>query len=99
MKNDFGERNLHSKPCADVSSEDLPECATHSFIVKLWLEETEEEAGQAVWRGHVTHVPTHERRYLNQLNEVVAFISPFLRGKGGHLSIYKRMWAWVNKFW
>ena len=58
------------------------EVPTHSFIVKIWLEETAEEAGQALWRGHVTHVPSGERRYLQDLNEIVAFIVPYLEAMG-----------------
>lgn len=55
---------------------------THSFIVKVWLEETAAEAGRSTWRGHITHVPSGERRYLKDLDELVAFINPFLASMG-----------------
>jgi hypothetical protein len=58
------------------------ESNTQSFIVKIWLEETLEEDGRATWRGHITHVPDGERRYLKQLNEIVAFILPYLNKMG-----------------
>lgn len=51
---------------------------THSFIVRVWLEGPARGALQAVWRGHVTHVPTGKRRYLTDLAEVVEFIRPCL---------------------
>jgi hypothetical protein len=61
---------------------DCPEGYTHSFIVKIWLEETAEEAGRATWRGHITHVPSGERRYLKKLDEITAFIRPYLQEMG-----------------
>lgn len=61
---------------------DLYENNTHPFIVKIWLEETAEEAGQATWRGHITHVPTGKRCYMQHLDEIVAFIADFLREMG-----------------
>jgi hypothetical protein len=67
---------------------DLPEHNTHSFIVKIWLEEIRDEAGKAIWRGHITHVPGGERRYLSSLEEIVTFIAPFLE----HMGV--RLWRW-----
>ena len=61
---------------------DLFEANTHPFIVKIWIEETAEEAGQATWRGHITHVPTGERRYLKDLDDITAFIAPYLEKMG-----------------
>ena len=55
---------------------------SHSFIVKIWLEESLEETGEAVWRGHVTHVPSQERRYLHNLDDIIDFIGPFLERMG-----------------
>jgi len=68
---------------------DLVEPSTHSFIVKMWLEETAEEAGRELWRGHITHVPGGERRYVKDLQEVSEFIASYLLpwvGAGSHLS-------------
>jgi hypothetical protein len=61
---------------------DCPEEYTHSFIIKIRLEETAEEAGRATWRGHITHVPSGERRYLKKLDEIMAFIRPYLQEMG-----------------
>ncbi len=57
------------------------EAQTHSFIIKLWLEELAEDAGRPIWRGHVTHVPSGERRYLQDLNGILAFVAPYLEVK------------------
>jgi hypothetical protein len=61
---------------------DRPEEYTHSFIVKIWLEETAEEAGHATWRGHITHVPSGERRYVEDLQDIITFIVPYLEKLG-----------------
>jgi hypothetical protein len=63
------------------------ESNTHSFIVKIWLEETAEEAGQATWRGHITHVSDGERRYLKDLDGITAFIAPHLEQMGVKLGL------------
>lgn len=54
-----------------------PEPVTHSFIVKVWLEQSSEQT-QPSWRGHVTHVPSGERRHFLDPNGVTDFISGFL---------------------
>lgn len=54
----------------------------HSFIIKMWLEEVSEESSRATWRGHITHVPSGARRYLQDLNEIIAFIMPYLETDG-----------------
>ena len=51
---------------------------TLSFIVRLWLEETADEAGQPVWRGHVTHVPTGQRRHFAAPEEIPEIIRPYM---------------------
>ncbi|MCI0396120.1 MAG: hypothetical protein L0332_30125 [Chloroflexi bacterium] len=58
------------------------ETQTHSFIIKIWLEETATEAEQARWRGHITHVPSGNRRYLQDLDEIKSFITPYLERLG-----------------
>jgi len=58
------------------------ESSNQSFIVKIWLEETAEEDGRATWRGHVTHVPSGQRRYIQNLDGVTAFIAPYLEEMG-----------------
>ena len=55
---------------------------THSFIIRLWLEETEQEAGRATWRGHITHVPSGTRRYLSNVRDISDFIIPYLKRMG-----------------
>lgn len=57
---------------------ELGETPTHSFIIKVWLEEAASESQPAIWRGHITHVPSHARRYIKDITEILRFINPYL---------------------
>jgi hypothetical protein len=61
----------------------ITEGHVHSFIIKLWLEETVTQTGKVVWRGHITHVATRDRRYLKALHEIDLFIAEHLEEIGG----------------
>lgn len=57
---------------------DVQETSTHVFVIRLWTEEVDEE-GRATWRGHITHVLTGKRRYLDTMEGISAFIEPYLQ--------------------
>jgi hypothetical protein len=61
---------------------ELYESNTHSFIVKIWLEEIARKTGRATWRGHITLVTTGKRRYFQDLAEIATFIAPYLEEMG-----------------
>lgn len=60
----------------------LPESTNHSFVVRVWLEETAEEAQAVRWRGQITHVPSQRRRYIEDLNGLNEFIGSYLQAMG-----------------
>ena len=72
---------------------DLIEFNTHSFIVKIWLEEPADDKHKGKWRGHITHVPGGERRYLKSLGEIVAFMVPYMVSMGVRLDAYSKLRA------
>ena len=76
-----------------IDSDDLDvlESNTHSFIVKVWLEETRVEGGQVTWRGHITHVPGGERRHIKSLSEIIDFIFPYLETMNAKIEIHWRI--------
>lgn len=74
---------------------DLFEASTQSFIIKIWIEETAAEAGRTRWRGHITHVPSGQRRYLEHLEEILPFMEPHLRQIGIRV---KRSWPF-RQWW
>ncbi|MGH2538850.1 MAG: hypothetical protein ACRDHL_15785 [Candidatus Promineifilaceae bacterium] len=61
---------------------DNPEETAHAFIIRIWLEEREGHGRHAIWRGHIIHVPSNERALLSRLDEIGAFITPYLRQLG-----------------
>lgn len=73
---------------------------THSFIVKIWMEETAHEAGRATWRGHITHVPDGQRQYVEDLDAVADFIAPYLEEMGVNLGLgwraRRRLSGWLR---
>jgi hypothetical protein len=68
-----------------------------SFIVRVWVEETAEGAGQGVWRGHITHVSSGRRRYLKNLGEIGDFIAPYLGMMGVRLGVRWRLRCWLGR--
>jgi hypothetical protein len=61
---------------------DLPDTARHSFIVRIWLERTAEEAGEARWHGSIVHVPSGDGRTFDDLDTVADFIGLYLADMG-----------------
>jgi hypothetical protein len=51
--------------------------AVVSFLIKKWAEE---EGGRATWQGNITHVPNGVNRYFGSLEDVNAFLVPYLLG-------------------
>jgi hypothetical protein len=57
---------------------DLFELSTQSFLIKIWVEETAAEAGETLWRGHITHVHSGERQHFEDLPDMLTFMQPYL---------------------
>jgi hypothetical protein len=76
---------------------DPPEPTPHTFIVRIWLKETVEEAGRATWRGHVTHLPSRQRRHVKDLDDIAAFIAPYLNKMGVKLGLLWQVKHWLRK--
>jgi hypothetical protein len=75
---------------------DLPEDKSHSFMIRIWLERTVEETGYAKWRGHITHVYSGERRYVENLNGITAFIATYLERMGADDNPKFRWLYWLK---
>jgi hypothetical protein len=56
----------------------VPQASVQTFVLRIWLEETQDEAGRTVWRGHITDVSTGERPDIQDVAGIVAFLSPRL---------------------
>jgi hypothetical protein len=76
---------------------DQHESNIHSFIVRVWLEEITSEAGEAAWRGHITHVASGKRRYLQELDAIAAFIAPYIEQMAVNLAPRRQLWRRLGK--
>lgn len=68
-----------------------------SFVVRIWLEETAEEAGRATWRGHITHVPSGTRRHVQDLCDITTFITLYLERMGVTVAWPCRLACWLHR--
>lgn len=66
------------------------EASTQSFVIKVWLEETAVKGTRARWRGHITHVPSGERRYVEDFGQIRDFMAPYLESMGVRLGMFSR---------
>lgn len=82
MERDLGKHSVPQDLLGEDETTEHSEIDAHSFIVKIWLEETVAGTDVAVWRGLITQVPSGDRRYLENLDEIGAFILPYLERMG-----------------
>lgn len=61
---------------------DLFPLENHSFIIRVWRENTTNSSDFGFLRGHITHVPSENRQYIQQLDEIAVFIEPYLERMG-----------------
>jgi hypothetical protein len=50
---------------------------THIFILRIWREPREIAAAPAVWRGVIQYAPTGERRAIQELADIILFITSY----------------------
>jgi hypothetical protein len=75
---------------------DADEAQSHSFVVRVWLDEVS-TSGRALWRGHITHVASGRRRYVQRLSDITSFIAPYLEVKGVRFGIGRSVRAWLRR--
>jgi len=73
----------------------VPQASVHSFVLRIWLEESREEDGRTLWRGHVTDIATGERRHVQDIDGIVAFLIPRLAAMGATVGIRWRVHSWL----
>ena len=85
-----------------VAGDEYERDATYSFVVRIWFEEGVEEFGRAACRGHITHVPSGERRYVKSIDDIAAFIESYLAETGldfGKRCQVRRWLKWWKPHW
>lgn len=76
---------------------DLPEVNTHSFIVKVWVEEIGDKAGRVRWRGYITHIPDGARRYVKRPAEISDFVLLYLEAMGVRTGRWTLLRRWLRR--
>ncbi len=51
----------------------------HSFIIRMWLEQSDEKASHGIWRGRITHLPGNEHQHFTDIKIVTSFINSYLK--------------------
>lgn len=75
----------------------LPEEYTHSFVVKIWIEESADQAGKVMYRGYITHIPGGERHYLKKLSDIDNFILTYMEAMGVRPGPAVRIRRWLRR--
>lgn len=75
----------------------MPQANVQSFVLRVWLEESREEAGRTLWRGHITDIGTGERRYVQDIDGIVAFLVPRLSQMGASVGVRWRVQTWLAR--
>jgi hypothetical protein len=70
---------------------------TVSFMVRIWIEETAQEAGRTIWRGYIRHIPSGERHYIRSPNDVGRFAAQQLESIGVHTSVRRQITHWLEQ--
>jgi hypothetical protein len=70
---------------------------THSFVVKVWSEETGAASPAVVWRGQITHVPSGEQRSFHELSDIGVFVTPYLQQLGARPRWWWRLRQWLQR--
>ena len=64
---------------------------THSFVVKVWSEETGAAPHEVVWRGQIMHIPSGQQKSFHNLSEIATFIGPYLQQLGVRPNWWQRL--------
>lgn len=73
------------------------ETTDHRFILSVWLEEPAEGIHPAKWRGHITHVPSGKRLYIEDLDQIREFVTPYLSDMGVTFGMHDRLRRWCRR--
>jgi hypothetical protein len=82
------------RPFAQRSAVDVE---SHVFIVRIWLEPREIAGAALEWRAVIEHVPDGKQRYVNDLDQLEQFISPYLEEAGVRLGARWRARRWLSR--
>jgi hypothetical protein len=65
--------------------------------VRIWIEEPAGTGRRATWRGQIIHVGDGERRAVQRLEEIDAFLAAYLDRMGVREGILRRSIRWLRR--
>lgn len=69
----------------------------HSLILKIWRRDDPRAVPQTRWHGQVTHVPSGDRVYSNDPNELLTNVAGQLRKLGVRFATCWRIKLWWHE--
>ena len=69
---------------------------THSFVVKVWLNDHAQRSGKVIWRGRITHVPSGSCQHFSKTADMVDFIADYLQQLGVKPPLWSRVHRWLR---
>jgi hypothetical protein len=69
--------------------DDFGPTTAESFVIKFWIGPVTTAQGRRAWRGHISHVNSKERRYVQRMGDLERFITRHLNAVGADLG-----WWW-----
>jgi len=63
----------------DRENEVASDAKIHSFIVRVWREESSTKKSQAIWRGFITSIPNGKRLYFSDIKKIPSLIVESLK--------------------
>lgn len=70
----------------------------HTFITKLWVEETADESGLPLWHGHITHVPSGKKRPVREPDDITRFVLSYLGESETKEAAGSRLGRWMAEW-
>lgn len=80
-----------------MDGDDGAERPTHSFVMRIWIEQVARPGRPATWRGHITHVQSGEHRGVDSFAGIQRFVGAHLAPAGFRPSIRDRLWMAAMK--
>lgn len=68
----------------------------HTFIIRVWSESREIEGARPVFRWMIRHGQSGKTRYLEDVDEIQAFIAPYLEQMGVRLGKLWHIRQWLK---
>jgi len=67
----------------------LFEKEAHSFMIRLWRENKEQNNAQAEWRGWIDHIQSGQRHYFKDIAEIGRIVASYTSDLSGFGAVFE----------